>query len=240
MVDKVVKYTSWPLGIIPERLQRPEIRELRESGYEYNDPREVVTLFENKVAEFAGSKYAVAVDCCTHAMELSLRYLINIGELSTRSTIYIPANTYVSIFWMLKQLGFSVRANEDDQWEGLYQLGVTRVYDSAVRWKKKMYVGSNSLQCLSFQIKKTLCIGRGGMILTDDKEAVDWLRLASYDGRDLSLPYDHPYHVKMNGYHYYMTPEDAARGILLMDQIKTEGDSAGWENYPDLRKMLKL
>lgn len=234
-----VKYTSWPIGQVPDHLQRPELRQLKEAGYDFDDPRSVITMFESKVADFAGSKYAVAVDCCTHAIELSLRYLINIGELSTRSTIYIPANTYVSIYWMLKNMGFSVRF-EDQEWSGIYQVGNTRVYDSAVRWKKKMYAGNNALQCLSFQIKKRIPIGRGGMILTDDIEAADWLRLASYDGRDLNTPYDHPGHVKMNGWHYYMTPESAARGIFLMDAIKEQGDSADYTNYPDLQKMLKL
>jgi dTDP-4-amino-4,6-dideoxygalactose transaminase len=238
MVDKVT-YNPWPIGNIPEHLQRPELKQLKEKGYEFSDPREVVALFENKVAAFAGSKFAVAVDCCTHAIELSLRYLINKGELSTRSTIYIPANTYVSIYWMLKQMGFSVRFDEIN-WEGVYHLSPTAVVDGAVRWIKNMYVGNNSLQCLSFQIKKPIPIGRGGVILTDVKEAAEWLRLAGYDGRDLNTAYDQPGHVKMNGWHYYMTPEDAARGILLMDQIKFSGDSAGWQNYPDLRKILNI
>ena len=33
-----------------------------------------VKEFENKVAEFFGAPYAVAVDSCTHGIELSLRY----------------------------------------------------------------------------------------------------------------------------------------------------------------------
>jgi hypothetical protein len=35
----------------------------------------------------------------------------------------------------------------------------------------------------------------------------------------------------------YMTPEDAARGILLMDQVPDDNpDCGGWENYADLSK----
>ena len=37
-----------------------------------------------------------------------------------------------------------------------------------------MYIGGDNFQTLSFQIKKRLPIGRGGMILTDDKK-YDWL-----------------------------------------------------------------
>jgi len=33
-----------------------------------------VDEFEKAIAKFYGSTFAVAVDCCTHAIELSLRY----------------------------------------------------------------------------------------------------------------------------------------------------------------------
>ena len=36
---------------------------------------DVVKEFENKIAEFYGSPYAVAVDCCTHGVELCFRYI---------------------------------------------------------------------------------------------------------------------------------------------------------------------
>ena len=246
-------YNPWPIGKVPVALQRREPEMVRALGYHFDDHRELVTIFENKVAQFAGSKYAVAVDCCTHAIELSFRYLIHKKELDpydtldTGQVLLVPTQTYVSAALVPIHLGFYI-VYDDIKWSGgyYYQTGIgfinerTRIFDGAVRWKRGMYEGNNSLHCLSFQIKKTIPIGRGGMILTDDKEAADWLKLASYDGRDLTLPYDHPDHVKMNGYHYYMPPECAARGILLMHSIKQEGDSADWSNYPDVKKMLKL
>ena len=33
---------------------------------------EIVGKFEESVAEYFGAPYAVAVDCCTHAVELSM------------------------------------------------------------------------------------------------------------------------------------------------------------------------
>ena len=124
------------------------------------------------------------------------------------------------------------------QWEGEYHIGGTKTIDAAVLWQKGMYKGG--FQCVSFQIKKRIPIGRGGLILTDDKEAYDWLKLAVYDGRDMSIPYDKPGHVKMQGWHYYMTPEDAARGLILMDAIKEEGFTATYKNYPSITQMLNL
>jgi dTDP-4-amino-4,6-dideoxygalactose transaminase len=108
------------------------------------------------------------------------------------------------------------------------------VWDGAGRWTKGMY--TEGFMTLSFQIKKRIPIGRGGMILTDDKKAYEWLKKASYDNRDLTIPYpDNKYDFV--GWHYYMTPEDAARGILLMDQTPVNNPDTGtWQNYADLSK----
>ena len=99
-----------------------------------------------------------------------------------------------------------------------------------------MFLGGDHIQCLSFQIKKRLPIGRGGAILTNSKDEYRKLKLMSYDGRDLTLPYTDPEHLKAIGWHHYMTPEDAARGIILMSKIpKTNKDTMSYANYPDLR-----
>ena len=69
------RYNSWPLGQIPKELQRSELDQIKELGYEWSDPRDVIDIFENKVAKFAGSKYAVSCDCCSNGIFLSLMYL---------------------------------------------------------------------------------------------------------------------------------------------------------------------
>jgi hypothetical protein len=70
--------------------------------------------------------------------------------------------------------------------------------------------------------------------MTNSEEAYRWLKKASYDGRDLEASYmDDDFEIL--GWHMYMTPEDAARGILLMDQIPdVNEDSGGSNNYSDL------
>jgi dTDP-4-amino-4,6-dideoxygalactose transaminase len=233
-----MKYDPWPLGQVPKELQRPELGQLKKIGYEFSDAREVVDIFEKKVARFAGSKYAVAVDCCSHGIFLSLMYLIDKGEIDKKTVITIPRRTYVSIPMQILNAGVYMKL-EDSRWVGVYNLKGTRIWDGAVRWTEGMFVGGNALQVVSFQIKKRIPIGRGGMILTDDKRAYDKLKLISYDGRDLNVPYDSPDHVKRIGYHMYMTPEDAARGIILMDNTPlVNEDSANWESYPDVEQML--
>jgi dTDP-4-amino-4,6-dideoxygalactose transaminase len=224
-------YNSWPLGKLPSEWQRPEPALIRDLGYSWDDPRDIVDIFEKKLAAFSGSKYAVVTDCCTNAIFLSLKYLRAEGSAT------IPKHTYTSVPMQLIHAGLAPRF-DDIMWSGLYEIGDTGVVDGAGRFTEGMYFGKDSLHTLSFQIKKRLPIGRGGAILTDSKDAYEWLKFASYDGRNLNSPYDSPNHVQMVGWHYYMTPEDAARGIWLMDQLpKDMPDTMAWENYPDLSKM---
>lgn len=225
-------YNSYPLGPVPLELQRIEINELKKRGYKFKDPRDIIDIFEKKIAKFAGSKYAVTTDCCSHGLFLSLKYI------KDTTLITIPRKTYISVPMQIMHAGYGV-VFHDIKWSGLYQLEPTRIWDSAVRWTAGMYVGNNALQVISFQFKKRIPIGKGGVILTDDFLAYQTLKLMRYDGRDMSLPYDHPDHIKTIGYHMYMTPEDAARGIILMDSTpEINEDSGNHTMYPDIKKMI--
>ena len=61
-------YNSWPLGDLPVEWQRPEPNLLKKYGYNWNDPREIIGIFESKLAKYAGSRYAIVVDCCSNAI----------------------------------------------------------------------------------------------------------------------------------------------------------------------------
>ena len=226
------KFNSWPSGKLPIEFQRPELDLVKKLGYHWEDPRDVVDIFERKVAEFAGAKYGVAVDCCTHGIFLALKYLDATG------VVEIPKHTYQSVPMNIIHAGCTVDFR-DEQWAGVYQLKPYPVWDCATRWRKNMYIGG--FHVVSFQIKKRIPIGRGGMILTDDADAVDWLRKARYDGRDMSVSQWED-DADICGWHMYMTPEDAARGIILMDQVPEYTEDCGtWENYADLsqKKLFK-
>jgi len=231
------QYNSWPLGKVPKKFQRPELDLIKERGYDWKDARDAIDIFEKKVAEFTGAKYAITTDCCTHGLFLSLKYLQNIGEVNSDTIITIPERTYVSVPMQILHTNCHL-SFRDYEWSGLYQLEGTRIWDSAVRWTKGMYVGDNALQVVSFQLKKRIPIGKGGIILTNDEKAAKFLKLASYDGRDLTTPYTNENHISVLGYHMYMTPEDAARGILLMDETpETNEDSGGSYNYTKLSEL---
>ncbi len=189
---------------------------------------EVIREFENKIAEFYGSPHAVAVDCCTHAIELCLRY-----EGVKKFTV--PPNTYPSIPNLAKKIGIEFEWKEED-WKDFYYLGGTGIIDAAVLWKENSYI-PNSLMCLSFQFQKHLSLGRGGMILTDDYDAAHKLTQMSYDGRIPNVPWREQ-NIDTIGYHYYMTPETASLGLeKLPDAIKTKPRDWELEDWPDLRDM---
>jgi dTDP-4-amino-4,6-dideoxygalactose transaminase len=184
--------------------------------------------FENKIAEFYGAPYAVAIDSCTHGIELCLIYTETVW-------FTVPAQTYLSVAFLGGKIGIGWDWKEED-WEDYYYLGETNIIDAAVLWKKDSYI-PETFMCLSFQFQKHLSLGRGGMILTDDKEARDELKKMSYDGRVPDVPW-RDQNISSMGYHYYMTPETAELGLKRLPKaIETEPRKWVIEDWPDLRDM---
>ena len=191
---------------------------------------ESIKIFENKIAEFFGSPYAVAVDCCTHGIELCLRY-------NNISYINCPTRTYISVPFLSKKLGIQLFWR-DEEWKDYYYLtkDFTPVIDAAVLWKKDSYI-PDTFMCLSFQFKKHLALGRGGCILTDNKEAALELKKMSYDGRHPDIPWREQ-DIETMGYHYYMTPETAELGLKkLPNAIKNKPTQWTINDWPDVSKM---
>jgi dTDP-4-amino-4,6-dideoxygalactose transaminase len=188
----------------------------------------IVEDFENKVADFFGAPYAVATDCCTHAIELSLRH-------QKVSKAICPSNTYISIPFTLEKLNIEW-SFDDRRWSDYYCLGNTNVIDAAVFWQRNGYI-PNTLMCLSFQYKKHLNLGRGGMILTDDKETAIKLKKMSYDGRSGDAPWMLQ-DIDTIGYHYYMTPETAQIGLdKFQEAASTIPKQWSYRDYPHLPDM---
>ena len=186
---------------------------------------EKIAEFEQALAKFTDAPYAVMTDCCTHAIELCLRF-------DRVKRCFIPARTYLSIPMTLHKLDIEYDY-QDWEWLGEYHIGHTRIWDSARLLKEGMY-RSGQLQCLSFGFDKPLSIGRGGAILTDDVEVYDTLKHQCYDGRDLSIsPWENQKIFRM-GYHYRPTIEEAMRGLELLSTVDQEPK---YKEYPDLRNL---
>jgi dTDP-4-amino-4,6-dideoxygalactose transaminase len=185
--------------------------------------------FEKQISQFYNAPYAVATDCCTHAIELCLRY---VGY----DNILVPTHTYISIPFTLEKLNLTWKFTYQE-WEDFYYLGNTNIIDAAVYWKRNGYI-ENTYMCLSFQYKKHLSLGRGGAILLQNKEDYDILKKMSYDGRTPNTPWMQQ-DIDVIGYHYYMTPETAKLGVKKLP-ILINSVSKHWNycNYPNLKNNI--
>lgn len=184
-----------------------------------HNPYKIVQMFEEEIALYTNSPYAISVDSCTNALFLCCKYL-EVNDVT------IPSKTYLSVPMSIINAGGNVVFDtrpETNHWVGIYQLKPYPIYDSAKRLTSNMYI-PGSFMCLSFHIKKHLGIGKGGMILTDNIDAVNWLKRARYEGR--SEKYYKEDNISSIGWNMYMTPQEAAHGLALL------------QNYPEHKSDL--
>lgn len=192
--------------------------------------------FEKKVSEYTGAPYAVALDNMSNALFLALYY-----EKVNGLEISIPSRTYMSVPCEIIHAGAKVKFEPvaGKTIRGAYQLKPTKVWDCALRFTANMYV-QNTHMCLSFTGPyKHLKLGKGGMILTDDEKAYRWFKRARFSGRNECSYHEDIFDTL--GWNFYMMPEIAARGLLLMTQFYnldgTPRENADLElPYPDLSK----
>jgi len=85
---------------------------------------EIISEFEQKIAEFYDAPFAVAVDCCTHGIELCLRH-------QNVKSITVPKRTYLSIPFLADKLGIELKW-KDENWKDYYYIGDTNIIDAAV------------------------------------------------------------------------------------------------------------
>ena len=195
---------------------------------------EVTQQFEEGLAEYTGAKYAVALDNCSNAIFLALMY-----EKVKGLEITIPNRTYPAVPCEIIHAGAKVNWEivNGTTYKGAYQLKPTKVWDSALRFTADMYI-PNTHMCLSFTGPyKHFKLSKGGAILTDDKNAYEWFKRSRYSGRR-PISY-HEDNLDMLGWNFYMMPELAARGLLLLSQYwNVDGTKKHNEDlelpYPDL------
>ena len=196
----------------------------------------ITQQFEDSLSAYTGAKYAVAIDNQSNALFLSLMYEgINGKEIS------IPSRTYPSVPCEIIHAGCKVKfiPTEGKTLKGAYQLIGSKTWDSALRFTTGMYI-PGTFMCLSFTGPyKHLKLSKGGAILTDDLEAYLWFKRARFSGRRECSYHDDNFDTL--GWNFYMLPEIAARGILLMTGFyEMNGQPKHNEDleicYPDLSK----
>ena len=196
--------------------------------------------FEKALGDYTGAPYVVTLDNQSNGLFLALYYEKNVKK-ENLDEITIPSRTYPSVPCEIKHAGLKVKFTEVDgkTIKGAYQLSPSRVWDSALRFTADMYI-PNTFMCISFTGPyKHFKLSKGGAILTDDYEAYLWFKRARYSGRRECSYHDD--HFDMLGWNFYMMPELATRGMLLMNQFyRPDGTKKHNEDlelpYPDLSK----
>jgi dTDP-4-amino-4,6-dideoxygalactose transaminase len=202
------------------------------------DPYMVVREFEKAVCAYTGAPYAVAVSSCTAALHLVLEWHKAQGTLPP--VIEIPKRTYVGVAQSIMNAGAKV-AFRDEKWSGVYCLAPLHVFDSARRFTSNLFVDvqpalgarARRFVCTSHHWNKPLGISQGGIILHNVPEANYWLQRARYDGRSArTAPGDDTF--EQPGWHYIMTPEIAAAGLVRLSFLPEHVPDLPWDDYPDL------
>jgi dTDP-4-amino-4,6-dideoxygalactose transaminase len=196
----------------------------------------VTEEFEKALGDYTGASYVVTVDNQSNALFLSMMY-----ENVKGKELTIPSRTYPSVPCEIIHAGAKVKFKpvQGKTIKGAYQLEGSNVWDSALRFTADMYIPGTHM-CVSFTGPyKHFKLSKGGAILTDNYEAYLWFKRARYSGRRECSYHDD--HFDMLGWNFYMMPELAARGLLLMSQFyNTDGTKKINEDlelpYPDLSK----
>lgn len=179
-----------------------------------NSVYKITEQFEEELCKYTGAPYAVTIDNMSNGLFLALTY-----EKVNGLEISIPARTYPSvpceIIHAKGRVNFEPVSGKTIK--GAYQLKPTKVWDSALRFTADMYIPGTHM-CVSFTGPyKHFKLSKGGAILTDDHDAYLWFKRARYSGRRECSYHDDNF--DMLGWNFYMMPELAARGLLLMNQF---------------------
>ena len=201
-----------------------------------NGVYKVTEEFEQKICDYTGAKYCVTVDNQSNALFLALMYE-NVKDME----ISIPARTYPSVPCEIIHAGAKVNFEnvKGVTLKGAYQLKPTNVWDSALLFSADMYKPGTHMCCSFTGPYKTFKLSKGGCILTDSHAAYLWFKRARYSGRRACSYHDD--NLDMIGWNFYMMPELAARGLLLISQF-WDMNGKKIENkpqelpYPDLSK----
>lgn len=156
--------------------------EIKTSVYSHMLHDERVTWFEDAFKEYVGGKYAVGVSSATNAIYLLAKYL---KPYKPSIPSVLPPVVANALLQASEYNSFTLVDNVD--WVGkrytLWETGDIRVIDSAQEVIPGLLgAEKNYAYVYSFYPTKPLGGCDGGMIVTDNKDLYNWLRLAVMNG----------------------------------------------------------
>ena len=137
----------------------------------------IVREFEDHFAEYVGAKYACSANSASSLLFLALR------ELNT--TIKIPSTIPPVVPNVIINTGNKIDFYDNIDWVGRAYVLHDNIIDSAQEVSKNQYKNLNNPDAqMIFSFYPTKPVGGcdGGMVVSDNKETIDWYRMMTLNG----------------------------------------------------------
>jgi perosamine synthetase len=165
---------------------------------------DIVTKFEETIADYVGAKYAVTFNSATSAIFLVMSQFKNL-------TIKVPSMIPPVVLNAIITSGNNYEFTDDTEWIGdsylLHEFGPDfKIIDSAQKLEKDQFkkeCNPNDIMIFSFYPTKPVGSCDGGMIVSDDLEKITYLREMALNGMSYAQNnWDRK--IKFPGYKMYM------------------------------------
>lgn len=180
----------------------------------------IVEEFEQRVAEYVGAKYACSIHSATMAIFLCLRD-------QEYTTITVPSIIPQVVPSAICCAGQDLMFNDNTNWVGdsyiLHQFEDCKIIDSAQKLAKNQFVDeANDEDLMIFSFYPTKPVGSidGGMIVSNDKEKIDNLKIISRYGMSLLKDNSWERNLLLPGWKLYMNSVQAYVANKNMDLLE--------------------
>jgi len=144
-----------------------------------------VISLEDTLKEYVGAKYACSINSATNAIFLSF--------LDKKVTVNIPSIIPPVVLNAVKTSGNKINFVDNVDWVGdsylLHDFGDYKIIDSAQKLEKDQFkkeCNPQDIMFFSFYPTKPLGGPDGGLVVSDDKEKIEWYRQAVLNGMSYS------------------------------------------------------
>ena len=144
-----------------------------------------VNEFENTIANYVGAKYACGVSSATNAIYLAMSK----GPGTDGETVTIPSMIPPVVANAIITSRHRVKFEDNVDWVGnsyiLHKFDDYKIIDSAQKLEKNQFIKeANDKDLMIFSFYPTKPVGSidGGMVVSNDKEKIEWFREATLNG----------------------------------------------------------
>lgn len=178
----------------------------------------IVKKFEKKFAKFVGAKYSCSFNSATNAIYLSM--------LNKNVIVKIPSTIPPVVLNAIIHANNTIDFTDNVEWVGnsyiLHEFNNYKIIDSAHKIKKNQFKHeANPCDLIIFSFYPTKPIGcpDGGMIVSNDKNKIDWFKKATTNGTIFSKN-SWEQNIEFPGWKMYMNSIQAYFGYKGLKRLK--------------------